>query len=215
MERLGTLISKLKEQFDQQAGTDKLLTTAQMILSELQQSQSQYASYGNVSVVMPVVNQAAEIPVAINFVDSKPHKNASPKKEEKSGWLFDTVEAIPTLAHQSPLPVTELNDAIAPKKESLNDALKEEKPELASALHATPIRDLKKAIGLNDRYLFLNELFRGDENMYERSIKTINNFSIYPEAEYWIQRELKVKLGWKENNDTVKLFDQIVRRRFS
>ena len=48
-------------------------------------------------------------------------------------------------------------------------------------------------------FLFINDLFRGDEAMYERSIKTINSFNIYPEAEYWISRELKVKLGW--NND--------------
>jgi hypothetical protein len=51
--------------------------------------------------------------------------------------------------------------------------------------------------------------------MYERSIKTINNFNIYPEAQYWIQRELKVKLSWSDNSETVKLFDQLVKRRFS
>ncbi|MDE3144660.1 MAG: hypothetical protein KGL19_10930, partial [Bacteroidota bacterium] len=106
-------------------------------------------------------------------------------------------------------------ETISTHKESVNDKLKEEKTELASALQSAPVRDLKKAIGLNDRYLFISELFRGDENMYERSIKTINNFSIYPEAEYWIQRELKVKLGWRDNKEAVRLFDQIVRRRFS
>ena len=37
--------------------------------------------------------------------------------------------------------------------------------------------------------------------MYERSIKTINGFRILPEAEYWMERELKVKLGWDENRD--------------
>ncbi len=37
--------------------------------------------------------------------------------------------------------------------------------------------------------------------MYERSIKTINAFRILPEAEYWMERELKVKLGWDENRD--------------
>jgi hypothetical protein len=61
----------------------------------------------------------------------------------------------------------------------------------------------------------VNDLFRGDENMYERSIKTINGFSIYPEAEYWITRELKVKLSWPDNSETVKLFDQLIKRRFS
>jgi len=215
MERLGTLISKLKEQFDQKVGSDRLIMTTQLILSELQQHQSQHAAIGKVSVMMPVSNHTAAPAVDINFVQPKPQKNIASKKEEKSGWLFDEVEAIPTLAHQAPLKGTELNDSLAHQKESLNDQLKEEKIELAAALHAVPVRDLKKAIGLNDRYLFISELFRGDENMYERSIKTINGFSIYPEAEYWIQRELKVKLGWKEDNAAVILFDQIVKRRFS
>ena len=86
--------------------------------------------------------------------------------------------------------------------------------ELSDALQEVPVKDLKKAIGINDRFLYIKELFRGDENMYERSIKTINGFSIYPEAEYWIKRELKLKLGWDENNPAVKQFDQLVRRRF-
>ena len=97
----------------------------------------------------------------------------------------------------------------------LNEQLKEERVEVIAKFEETPIRDLRKAISINDKYLFTNTLFRGDENMYERSIKTINSFSIYPEAQYWIQRELKVKLGWEENDDTVKHFDHLIKRRFS
>jgi len=51
--------------------------------------------------------------------------------------------------------------------------------------------------------------------MYDRSIKTINSFNIYGEAELWIKRELKLKLGWNENSDVVHSFDQLVKRRFS
>lgn len=51
--------------------------------------------------------------------------------------------------------------------------------------------------------------------MYERSIKTINGFTIYPEAEFWIKRELKTKLGWNDDNETVQLFETLVKRRFS
>jgi len=72
-----------------------------------------------------------------------------------------------------------------------------------------------KGIGVNDRFVFLNELFRGDEAMYERSLKTINSFRILPEAEYWINRELKIKLGWDDNLHTTQQFYQLVRRRFS
>jgi hypothetical protein len=92
--------------------------------------------------------------------------------------------------------------------------LKQAKIELSDALQDSPVKDLKKAIGINDRFLFIRELFRGDEVMYERSIKTINGFSIFPEAEYWIKRELKLKLGWNDSSPEVKLFDQIVKRRF-
>ena len=98
---------------------------------------------------------------------------------------------------------------------SINDQLKENKVEVSDVLSAGPIKDLKKAIGINDRFLFINDFFDGDESVFERSIKTINSFSIWPEADYWIRRELKTKLGWKNDSLSVQLFDQLVRRRFS
>ena len=76
------------------------------------------------------------------------------------------------------------------------------------------IKELKKAIGVNDRFVFINELFQGDEVMYERSLKTIDSFKIYPEAEFWIRRELKLKLGWNEKSESVKYFNHLVKRRF-
>ena len=109
----------------------------------------------------------------------------------------------------------EINESIAGNAASLNDKLKQSKIDLGDTLTEAPIRDLRKAIGINDRFLYINELFRGDESMYERSIKTINSFSILPEAEYWIQRELKTKLGWTDSNETVKQFIQLVKRRFT
>jgi len=138
----------------------------------------------------------------------------------KPALQFDPVEDTPTLTHQQPSPQEEkpkeLHEAIAPaKQDSLNDRLKESKTEISDSLQEVSIRDLKKGIGVNDRFLFIRELFRGDETMYERSIKTINGFAIYPEAEYWIKRELKLKLGWDDRNSVVRQFDQLIRRRFS
>ncbi|HLO79530.1 MAG TPA: hypothetical protein VK166_01150 [Chitinophagaceae bacterium] len=102
----------------------------------------------------------------------------------------------------------------APAKE-LNEKLKEPTREVAQKLQDVPIKDLRKAIGINDRYLYINELFNGDEAMFERSVKTLNQFSILPEAEFWMQRELRIKLGWKEDNPLVQQFVLLVRRRFS
>ena len=155
-------------------------------------------------------------------------RKEEPKKEEPKPSIstspvfnpaFETTSEPPTLAQYQPKKesheVKELHEVIAEHKESLNDRLKQEKLEIAHKLKDTPIKDLRKAIGVNDRFTFVSELFRGDEAMYERSLKTINSFHILSEAEYWINRELKVKLGWNDTTEIVQYFYQLVRRRFS
>jgi hypothetical protein len=254
MERVGTLIDKLKEQFVQEAGADNMLLTVQMLFSELQERASNTHGKGAVSVMMP----GSRISAKETTSSSKPKNNL--KKAELSGWLFQMELDIPDpleqnavsmelepakeetmvedpihqtqdlldlniaeaaiveepLAEQALLKeMYELNDLHADQGLALNEQLKTEKQELANNFQDTPIVDLKKAIGVNDRYLFINELFRGDETMFERSLKTINSFAIFPEAHYWIQRELKVKLGWNERSEIVGHFDQLVKRRFA
>ncbi len=211
MERVGTLINKLKEQYDQQVGADKLAFTVQLLLAELQSLHYTAAVTGKVSVVMPniIFNSAYEIPVeGVKEVS----KEAAP---EDTNWLYNTNIEIPTLVHQDRVAIPQLNDMLTKPFVNINEQLKEQKTEVATMLDDSPVRDLKKAVSVNDRYLFVNTLFRGDENMYERSIKTINGFDIFPEAQYWIQRELKVKLGWIDSTETVQLFDQLIKRRFS
>ena len=132
--------------------------------------------------------------------------------EEKYNDVFDE---IPTLVQQQPKMVFELNHSLQPEETSVNDRLKTQQNEAGGRLQNEPIKDLRKAIGINDKYTFIRELFRNDEAAYERSLKTINGFNILPEAEYWIQREMKYKLGWDDSNATVKAFYQLVRRRFS
>lgn len=235
MERVGTLINKLREQFDQQAGNDKLAITAQLLLAELQAQTAPPVVPGKVSVVLPkfsvapaaVIEKKEEAPAEVAASTPSPLPIVTP---EPANWMFEAPAEIPTLTQQAVVekpavakeiigtvePMVEFNLRFADQqKESLNEKLKEEKVEVAQTLQGAPIRDLKKAIGINDRFLFVNDLFRGDENMYERSIKTINGFNIYAEAQYWIQRELKVKLSWPDNSETVKLFDQLIKRRFA
>jgi hypothetical protein len=138
------------------------------------------------------------------------------KEPERGVWPFDPLAEKPTDRFTLSQKSREINDIIGGGAgSSLNEKLKSDIVELRSALNDTPVRDLKKAIGVNDRYVFVNQLFRGDEAMYERSIKTINAFRILPEAEYWMERELKVKLGWDENSNLTRHFYQLVKRRFS
>ena len=142
--------------------------------------------------------------------------NGSISVVQKNGQLdmvFDPMAEIPTLSQQTRPGTGETKTGT--DNASINDKLRQGRTELIEVLKETPVKDLRKAVGINDRFLFINDLFRGDETMYERSIKTINNFSIFPEAEYWINRELQVKLGWPADHPSVDHFLQLVRRRFS
>lgn len=230
MERVNVLINKLKEQLTEQAATANLLITAQMLVIELQQKPLQKTS-GKVAVTMPfiqtetyiapaIVTDILEIQQPLNIEHLNAKEEIVSKKEPvgyKQTYFFeDTYRTIPTVAFQTQKEIYELNDAIViTEEESINTKWQDKQIEVATLLERSPIKDFRKAVNINDRYLFINDLFRGDEAMYERSLKTIQGFSIMPEATFWIQRELKLKLGWKEGSQAVKLFDQLVSRRFS
>ncbi|MGN6194643.1 MAG: hypothetical protein ACTHOB_06870 [Ginsengibacter sp.] len=241
MERVPTLLKKLQKQFDENAQAKEMLQTVQLLQAELIQhlDNNPRSSNEKIAVVMPVsfivdalqttanINPAEEKVVEVLQVNEKEieeeleqikkHAEAvnARSSHTRPSFLFDPLEDVPTLAHQDQADKKISNDLSFEYPESLNDRLKESKIELSQSLTSTAIKDLRKAIGVNDRFLFINELFRGDVDMYERSIKTIQNFSIYAEAEFWIRRELKVKIGWLDTDPVVKQFDQLVKRRFA
>ena len=235
MERIKALINKLQQQAEQGDHPAAMMITVQLLqaeLSKISPASPQPANPSKISVVLPggipsnyippqhitkpeeVSAEAPPAPAepAPIYVRAQPDPQPvipAPTLAEKSVWMPDPLSETPPLAQKK-----EMNEAWGKPALSLNDKLKNDTTELGSVLTDTPVKDLKKAIGINDRFVFLHELFRGDETMYERSIKTINNFRAYPEAEFWIERELKIKLGWDESRGAVKHFRQLVRRRF-
>lgn len=224
MERIHTLISKLNQQVAQEADAAQLLATVQLLHSELisQQQGTKRLGTSKVAVVLPASmsmdtlqyeryapqpqERTVAAPVQETVVIEERQTISFTQETVQKEIVRDPLNEIPTLSQQF-----NGNDA----QESLNDKLKQVRTELAEVLKETPVKDLRKAIGINDRFVFINDLFRGDEAMYERSIKTINGFNIFPEAEYWISRELKLKLGWNIDHPLVLQFDQLVKRRFS
>ena len=219
MERIQTLINRLQEQVKQNAELAHMQLTVQLLqaeLNQLQKSSVRTLGTSKVAVVLPTPVTVAAAPL-VGRQPEEMERVISPsevnlKNNSQIDIRFDPMNEIPTFSQYNV--VKEVNEIMG-RQESLNDKLKENRTEVMHAIKDTPIRDLRKAIGINDRFVFINELFRGDEPMYERSIKTINGFNIYTEAEYWMNRELKIKLGWDDTRENVKHFYQLVKRRFS
>lgn len=142
---------------------------------------------------MPVPETQSRVPIPEGFLSSAPIQDAgvAVKPRELHEILANRVVAQPLNGEGARQPTV-----------------------LADKLSGTKITDLRKGIAINDRFRFIHSLFRGDDTLFERSVKTINNFSILQEAQYWIQRELVIKLGWNEEDELVQLFYQLVSRRF-
>lgn len=248
MERVKTLIDKLKQLSDSGASPESILQTVLMLRAELAllSDNRKPGNAGKVSVVLPAlphvytgqklqkpepeeekvfeILQVDEDELEKELAALKNQEMTTGNREERSGVQsenYDPIADVPTLAHQPRSHNTRkviqgrIEYPDLPEYEELNDRLKQLHTELSESLSSTPIKDLRKAVGVNDRFLFINELFRKDETMYERSIKAIQGFSIYAEADFWIRRELKLKLGWSAlDQKIVRQFDDLVRRRF-
>ncbi|HAH23494.1 MAG TPA: hypothetical protein DCL77_07020 [Prolixibacteraceae bacterium] len=95
------------------------------------------------------------------------------------------------------------------KERSLNDTLGEKKP-IESKLTNGRISNLKAAIGLNDRFLFIREIFDNNAEKYNKVIDHLDTLQQISEAvEY-----LKANLSMQKNEASMKFVD-LLKRRFT
>ncbi len=97
---------------------------------------------------------------------------------------------------------------------TLSDLLeKTEDNSLAARLQRKPVSDLISAIGINDKFLFLNELFGGSMEKYNKSIRSLNSFSTLLGAKTYMS-ELQIEFQWDCSSDAYKKLADLVERRF-
>ena len=82
--------------------------------------------------------------------------------------------------------------------------------DLSAKLHSKPIKDLNAAIGLNEKFIFINELFNGDSGTYKKVIEILNNATNFNEAFNYLNENF----DWDMENDTVQRILELVRRKF-
>ena len=97
---------------------------------------------------------------------------------------------------------------------TLGDMLEQsEDKSLAARLQRKPVSDLITAIGINDKFLFLNELFGGSMEKYNKSIRSLNSFSTLLGAKTYMS-ELQIEFQWDCTSDAYKKLNDLVERRF-
>ncbi len=133
---------------------------------------------------LPVVEEA---PVTVEVVDDAPAVEEDP-----------AVEDIPLLMEAAPEPAPILNEVLAP-----DCAWRKDMP-------GSPVRDIRSAIGLNDRVIFINLLFKEDAQSFVNALTSINSMETLDEAVAYVCTEHP---DWDLNSELVYRFMMAVRRK--
>ena len=97
--------------------------------------------------------------------------------------------------------------------EVLGEKMMGEDNSLAAKLQQNPVRDLKSVIGINDKFLFVNELFGGSMEKYNKSVDNLNDLKTLNGAMIYLN-ELKIELQWNSSNEAYKKLKELVSRKF-
>lgn len=97
---------------------------------------------------------------------------------------------------------------------TLADRYKEsQEKRVADRLQENKVVDLRTTIGINDKFLFINELFDGNMRIYDEGVNKLNECQTLAQADLLLL-DLKIVYNWDSENPTVKKFVDLVRRKF-
>jgi hypothetical protein len=94
----------------------------------------------------------------------------------------------------------------------LNEALSQynNRNDISKKLQSRPLKDISTAIGLNEKFLFIKELFNDNAALYQNTIDKLNNFANFNEAIQFIDEYFE----WDFDAEQVQKLLELVHRRF-
>ncbi|GHE47595.1 hypothetical protein [Sphingobacterium griseoflavum] len=74
--------------------------------------------------------------------------------------------------------------------------------------------DLKSVINLNDKLLFIKDLFNGYSLAYSEAIELLNRYNSFAEADVFLQTNYALKNNWGDKPQTVEKLYAVLRKKF-
>lgn len=103
-----------------------------------------------------------------------------------------------------------------PPQRSLNDLFNERREDhsISSQYQRAKVGDLTKAISINDKFIYIKELFHNRGEDFSASIKQLNECKNMEEA-FDCLEQLKQKFFWDSKSDAYLSFCDLLRRKYS
>jgi hypothetical protein len=156
-----------------------------------------------------------KVPFDINQIVKKTHedlpmKAATAVNNEQS--FFDSITD-PQKIVEVPIQ-REVDKAETATEETLNDSFRTEQENLAEQLQNQSISNIPDNIPLNQRFMFISQLFGGSMIAYEKMIVELEQAGSYEAARELVTYNYPNQYGWDASSDAVSQLIEVLKRRF-
>ncbi len=103
-----------------------------------------------------------------------------------------------------------LGEVINHDVQTLADTIVPPRDRASELLRSEPVADLRRAIGINDRFLLIRDLFGGDSAAYEAAIDALNGFDNLDDCMIYIAEHY----AWNPNSDGAVLLMELLERKY-
>lgn len=127
--------------------------------------------------------------------------------------------AEPAIAEQAPAEALMESSNDAPKTQSkdIEELFSLEKgTEISDKLSTTGIKDINKAMSINERIFTIKELFGGSQEKFDKTISSLNEFNTYDDAKNYLSENIITDNNWLDPEKTkkVKKFLKLISRKY-
>ncbi|WP_222537608.1 hypothetical protein [Pedobacter polysacchareus] len=160
-----------------------------------------------VAPIVPIVERPAPV-----------QENTPAPQDAPAAQNTPPVQSSPE-AQNTPVSPTKTDNSEAPAKPmSLNERLASQLGTNSNTTHTDPskntITDLKQGINLNDKMLYIKDLFNGYNLAYAEVIDLLNKMADFKTADAFLQNNYAEKNNWAAKSGTVTKFYELLKQRF-
>ncbi|MDT4854127.1 hypothetical protein FQZ97_884150 [compost metagenome] len=141
-----------------------------------------------------------EIPVEF---EPKPSIQPQPESKPEPQSISPAQSKAQTVA-EDPAYTPTLNDMLAAKADK----------KINEQTGAKRVTDLKMAVNLNDKLIYIKDLFNGYNLAYAEAIEIANKLANFEAADQFFQKNYAVKNDWASKQATVDKFYELLNQRF-
>ena len=121
-------------------------------------------------------------------------------------------EEINAVVEEAPTRPLTLNEIISQQKQA---GVQNRVYQVNQSGSSDKLTDIKTGISLNDKLLFIKDLFNGYSLAYSEAVELLNRFTSYAEADAFLQTNYAIKNKWADKPHTVEKLYDVLRRRYN